>query len=248
MTARHDKATGRSTQAIAFHPLANIFPLMEGEEFDALVADIKANGLVEPIVMLDNMILDGRNRYRACFAAGVEPTTVKGGKFGYLIDDPVAFIISANINRRHLTAEQKRELMVKCADWTKSDRAIGEQFKCDHKTASKARKQAEATGEASPVEKRAGKDGKVRKQPAKKPPRRPAKKKWDIIAERQGLARILIVLDRNLATVLSEFFETYPDQIDAFFADLTTFLDEGNATADTSDPGPIPECLRRAAP
>jgi len=107
---------------LTFHPLADIFPLMEGEEFDALVADIKANGLVEPIVMLDDMILDGRNRYRACLAAGVEPTTVKGGKFGYLIDDPVAFIISANINRRHLTAEQKRELMVKCADWTKSDR------------------------------------------------------------------------------------------------------------------------------
>ncbi|MCD6295935.1 MAG: ParB N-terminal domain-containing protein, partial [Deltaproteobacteria bacterium] len=49
-----------------FHEIANMFPLMEGTEFDALVTDIKENGLLEPIWLYENKILDGRNRYRAC--------------------------------------------------------------------------------------------------------------------------------------------------------------------------------------
>jgi hypothetical protein len=47
-----------------FHPLANVFPLIEGAEFGELVADIKANGLNERIEMYEGMMLDGRNRYR----------------------------------------------------------------------------------------------------------------------------------------------------------------------------------------
>jgi hypothetical protein len=56
---------------LEFHPLADVFPLIEGAEFDDLVADIGANGQREDIVLLDGKVLDGRNRYRACLAAGV---------------------------------------------------------------------------------------------------------------------------------------------------------------------------------
>jgi hypothetical protein len=51
---------------LTFHPLANVFPLLEGEELDALVADIQASGLCEPVWLYEDQILDGRNRYCAC--------------------------------------------------------------------------------------------------------------------------------------------------------------------------------------
>ena len=89
----------------SFHPLADMFPLMEGTEFDALVADIRNHDLIEPIILYEDKILDGRNRYRACQKAGVEPTFRP-----FMGDDPLAFVISANLHRRHLTIEQKREL------------------------------------------------------------------------------------------------------------------------------------------
>jgi len=91
---------------LKFHPLAGIFPLMEGAEFDALVADIRANGLQQNIALYEGKILDGRNRYRACPAAGVAPVTYNADR---LITDPAAYVISANLHRRHLTAEQKRD-------------------------------------------------------------------------------------------------------------------------------------------
>ena len=54
------------------HPLSTLFPRLVGAEFDALVDDIAANGLRDPIVLHNGMILDGGNRAAACDAAGVE--------------------------------------------------------------------------------------------------------------------------------------------------------------------------------
>ncbi len=96
---------------LEFHPLANIFPLIEGAEFDALVADIRSNGLRQNIILLDGQILDGRNRYRACLASGIEPRTVE-----YLGDNPVDFVISLNLRRRHLDESQRAIVAAKLAN------------------------------------------------------------------------------------------------------------------------------------
>src|SRR5690349_3651612 len=89
-------------EQIAFHEIANIFPLLQGEELASLVEDIRENGLIEPIWLYEDKILDGRNRYTACCEAGVEPTFRE-----YEGDDPIGFVISLNIKRRDLTSTAK---------------------------------------------------------------------------------------------------------------------------------------------
>jgi N6-adenosine-specific RNA methylase IME4 len=85
-----------------FHPLSQIFPLMEGEAFDDLVADIESHGVREPIWFYEKKILDGRNRYRASVIAGV-----KCPGRDYSGDDPAAFVVSLNLKRRHLNESQR---------------------------------------------------------------------------------------------------------------------------------------------
>lgn len=87
---------------LKFHPLADAFPLIEGAEFDALVADVKARGVTHPVILLDGKILDGRNRYRAARAAKVKVPTAP-----YKGDDPVGFVIGENLRRRHMDAGQR---------------------------------------------------------------------------------------------------------------------------------------------
>jgi hypothetical protein len=167
-----DNRTPSANQELEFHPLANLFPLMKGEEYDALVADIKANGLHEVIITHQGMILDGRNRYRACLVAGVKPNffDFQSTFQGQQINDPAAFVISANIHRRHLTAEQRRDLIAKLLKEQpeKSNRQIAKTAKVDDKTVGAVRREMESTAEIPQLEKTVGADGKVRKQPAKK--------------------------------------------------------------------------------
>ena len=154
-------------KSLPFHPAADIFPLMEGEEFGALVADIKTFGLREPIKLLGGKILDGRNRYRACIAVNIELL-----RYEQLPSvDPVAYVVSANIHRRHLDPKTKIKILAQlvAAHPEKSNRQLAEQAGVSHPTIAKARREAEATGKALPVERHTGKDGKKRRQPAQKP-------------------------------------------------------------------------------
>jgi len=92
-----------------FHELANIFPMLEGDELDALRTDMDANGQINKIILYQGKVLDGRNRYRVCEMLGIEPETIV-----YPGDDPIGLVLSQNIHRRHLTVSQRTSLAVEC--------------------------------------------------------------------------------------------------------------------------------------
>lgn len=95
-------STGDLMTERAFHTIADIFPLMDGQPLADLTEDVKTHGLREPIWLYEGQILDGRNRYRACLAAGVEPVFVD-----YNGDDALGFVVSLNLHRRHLNESQR---------------------------------------------------------------------------------------------------------------------------------------------
>jgi N6-adenosine-specific RNA methylase IME4 len=125
------------TGMIPFHPLADIFPLIEGPEFDDLVRDIRAHGLREPITLLDKKILDGRNRYRACVAAGLLPESIDALtapqiKYFRLYSPPgteppshdelLAFVLSKNLHRRQLNESQRSMVAANLATMRQGER------------------------------------------------------------------------------------------------------------------------------
>ena len=76
--------------------------MLSDGEMDLLAQDIKANGLKYPITLCDGKILDGRNRYKACHIAGVDPEFID-----YHGNNPLQHVISLNLNRRHLNESQR---------------------------------------------------------------------------------------------------------------------------------------------
>jgi 16S rRNA G966 N2-methylase RsmD len=99
-------------EQLEHHEYANLFPMMQGAELEALAASIRS-GYDEtmPIVLFEGMILDGRNRYRAAQMAGVAPvfTAFQGG-------DPLEFVIRHNLMRRHLNESQRGVIAGKLAN------------------------------------------------------------------------------------------------------------------------------------
>jgi hypothetical protein len=160
------------------HPAADILPMMSDEELDDLGKDIKTNGVVSPIVLWidlngDEWLLDGRNRLEALQREGLEYDDKCWDPHGlryYTGDkdepddvayvDPVAYVMSINVKRRHLTAEQKREAIAKLLKLApeRSDRQIAKDVGVDNKTVGATRKKLESTEEIPHSDKRVGAD------------------------------------------------------------------------------------------
>ena len=85
------------------HPAAELFPMMSDIEFNGLKADIKQHGQRDDIMIWKGQLVDGRNRLRACDELSIEPSLCEMSEEL----DPVAWVLSHNLHRRHLTTAQR---------------------------------------------------------------------------------------------------------------------------------------------
>ena len=93
------------SDGIKIHPAAELFPMMDDEQFERHIKSLEDHGQLEPCVFLDGQLLDGRNTYKAQIERGVKPDIVK--LTGKEIPDPWVYSIQKNLDRRHLTASQR---------------------------------------------------------------------------------------------------------------------------------------------
>lgn len=103
------------------HPLCTLFPRLSGSQFDALKRDIAAHGLRQPIVLHQGAILDGGNRYRACLETGTAPRFIELDGNG-----AAAYVLSANLHRRHLSPGQQAAIVASAQDWSRAQRSGGD--------------------------------------------------------------------------------------------------------------------------
>lgn len=98
------------------HPLSAAFPPMSDEEVEGLLADLRANGLRDPVVIYEGMVLDGWHRVQMCPLAGVE---IRTKEFPERLD-PMAYVISKNLHRRSLSSSQRAAAVTACTAWAQN--------------------------------------------------------------------------------------------------------------------------------
>jgi N6-adenosine-specific RNA methylase IME4 len=115
------------------HPVSSIFPDMDSASFDDLKGDIKANGQLEPIYLFEDKVLDGWHRWLACRAVGIDCKTRE-----YHGRDPVGFVISLNLHRRHLNESQRAMTAARAANMQQGTRTDKPSRNSDEVSAAKA--------------------------------------------------------------------------------------------------------------
>jgi hypothetical protein len=164
------------------HPAAELLPRMSNAELEELRTDIAANGLHTPVIILlsddgTEQLLDGINRLDAMALAG-KKVVKEDGTFNHDEvlhqhvrgnTDPYRFVLSVNLYRRHLTNEQKTDLIAKLLELkpAASDRQIASLTGTSHPTVAKVRREMTAGRKITTSPTRTDKRG--REQPATKP-------------------------------------------------------------------------------
>lgn len=119
-----------------------VMPPLSAEEYEALKADIAERGILVPVVRDQHgNLLDGHHRERIAAELGIDcPAEVREAASDEEARD---IALALNLARRHLTREQRRELIA--AEISRrpgdSDRAIARRLCCDHKTVGTVRRE-----------------------------------------------------------------------------------------------------------
>jgi ParB-like chromosome segregation protein Spo0J len=221
------------------HPAAQLLPRMSDAELLELGEDIKKHGLHVPIAIFTDQegtekLLDGISRLDAMESVGL-PIVKDGSELNADFVqtqniagnvDPFIYVISTNIRRRHLNAEQRQGLVIEIIARApgKSDRQIGKEIGVDHKTISRARAKGEDVGRIPHVETRT--DSKGREQPAKKS--RPPKAEQKVFENPQEARAVVEALEVEEEETPIAFL----NEFNKFNEHFTTFLawcgDEAN--------------------
>jgi len=238
-------------EVLPVHPAAELFPLLSKEELKGLSDDIKKHGIRTNLAVWESdegrFLLDGRNRLDAAEMAGLltldeygrlclkTPDGPRELRFNTLStgqtlykNDPYSLVCSFNIHRRHLTAEQRREIIAKLlkADAERSDRSIGKLAKADHKTVAAERAKQEACGEIPHTEVRKDGVGK-RKQAARKRARRKAREQAEKRKQQEALNELRAdysdeAIDSRTTATARRFFDRLGLELSRFIVDETS--------------------------
>jgi len=140
------------------HPAASLFPLLEGDEFESLVLSIQTLGLINPIILHNGMLIDGRNRLRAVEHLKTKYSNIELVTKNLALDvvSVSEFIMDVNSERRHLSPDQiafiAAELIPKIQEEKKAKQE-STQFKAGNKAGPNGRKGKEPvnTDSYSPI-------------------------------------------------------------------------------------------------
>lgn len=125
-------------QDLKFHEFAERFPLLEGDEYEALKQSIQeCGGNTYKIIYRQRPDtntaegIDGRNRLRACRELGLDP---QFQLIEIAEDQIVPRIIALNVARRHLTRETRQQIAVELRGRGYSTTRIAEMLGCSQPT------------------------------------------------------------------------------------------------------------------
>jgi ParB-like chromosome segregation protein Spo0J len=203
-------------------------PPLSPDEYRDLEESVLQHGVLVPIIVdEDGVVIDGHHRQKICREHDLPcPREVKGG---FTDTEKRTLALSLNLDRRHLSREQRRALVAESikADPQLSNRQHGDRVGVDHKTAGKVRRDLESSGEIPQSDKRVSADGRARpaSQPAKPPRPEPRPRRKPITDEASGIALDLSKIIKRLTKLADD--DRFDRSSDAIGDTIRPHVDHG---------------------